>query len=135
MIEIRFRDIDPDTGSVSQDKRIAVCDSQKMSNWIQAALRTTVEDDPNREIYQEKIEESTPEEWLNSSLIFARTLGLILKENEGMIVDIKGDMFWPGEEDVSKVIVYSKDSQIKILECEEDLPEGQFVIVHDINPN
>lgn len=135
MIEIRFKDIDPDTGSVCQDKRIAVCDSKRMSNWVKNALWKTVDGEPNREIYQQEIDESTPEEWLNSSLIFARTLGLILKENEGMIIDLRGDMFWPGEEEVTKVIVYSKDSQIRILECEEDLPEGQFVIVHDINPN
>jgi hypothetical protein len=79
--------------------------------------------------------EDRPEDWLNSALIFARTLGLILRENEGMIVDLQGDMIFPGEESVKKVIVYSRDKQIRILECEDDLPEGQFVIVHDINPN
>jgi hypothetical protein len=85
---------------------------------------------PNDPNYQEK-----PEDWLNSSLIFARTLGLIFKENEGMVVDLRGDMFFPGDNDIKKVIVYSKDSQIKVVECEDDLLEGQFVIVHDINPN
>lgn len=135
MIEIRFRDIDPDTGEISQNKRIAVCDSKRMSNWVKNALDESIADDPNREIYQQETEDDSPEEWLNSSLIFARTLGLILNENEGMIVDLKGEMFFPGNESVDKVIVYSKESQIRILECDEDLPEGQFVIIHDVNPN
>lgn len=51
MIEIRFRDIDPDTGDVSQDRLIAVCDSVRMSNWVKQAVELTVTDEPNREIY------------------------------------------------------------------------------------
>jgi hypothetical protein len=51
MIEIRFRDIDPDTGEVSRDELIAVCDSVRMSNWVRQAIELTVEGEPNREIY------------------------------------------------------------------------------------
>jgi hypothetical protein len=51
VIEIRFRDIDPDTGDVSQDRLIAVCDSVRMSNWVKQAVELTVTDEPNREIY------------------------------------------------------------------------------------
>ena len=51
MIEIRFRDIDPDTGDVSQDRLIAICDSVRMSNWVKQAIELTVTDEPNREIY------------------------------------------------------------------------------------
>lgn len=76
-----------------------------------------------------------PEDWLNSALIFARTLSLILNEEEGMVVDITGDVKFQMDENVKKVIVFKKDAQIHVVECEEDLPEGQFVIVHDINPN
>jgi hypothetical protein len=79
--------------------------------------------------------EDSSQDWLNSSLIFARALGLLLEEGEGVVVDLKGDMSFPGDLDVAKVIVYSKDSQIRVLECDEDLEEGQFVMVHDINPN
>jgi hypothetical protein len=79
--------------------------------------------------------EDRPEDWLNSSLIFARTLSLILQENEGMIVEIQGDMNFFNDESVKKVIVYKNEGKIRVIECEDDLPEGQFVIVHDINPN
>ena len=51
MIEIRFRDIDPDTGEVSRDELIAVCYSVRMSNWVKQAIEITVEGEPNREIY------------------------------------------------------------------------------------
>lgn len=81
--------------------------------------------------YQDK-----PEDWLNSSLIFARALGLVLREREGVVVDIVGDAKFQMDESVKKVIVFNRESQIVVTECEEDLEEGQFVMVHDeINPN
>ena len=76
-----------------------------------------------------------PEDWLNSSLIFARTLSLILREGEGLVVDIVGDTKFQLDETVKKVIVFSRDGQIVVTECEEDLNEGQFVMVHNENPN
>lgn len=79
--------------------------------------------------------QDTPEDWLNSSLIFARTLSLILHENEGMIVQLQGDMKLFDDESITKVIVYKNQGMMRVIECEEDLPEGQFVIVSDINPN
>lgn len=36
-----------------------------------------------------------PKDWLNSALIFARTLSLILEENTGIVVKLKGDMVNP----------------------------------------
>lgn len=80
--------------------------------------------------YQDK-----PEDWLNSSLIFARTLSLILREGEGLVVDIVGDAKFQLDESVKKVIVFKRDGQIVVTECEEELEEGQFVMVHDENPN
>jgi len=79
--------------------------------------------------------EDQPEDWLNSSLIFARTLSLILQENECMIVYLQGDMNFFNDKSVQKVIVYKNQGKIRVIECDDDLPEGQFVIVHDINPN
>ena len=84
----------------------------------------------NNPDYQDK-----PEDWLNSSLIFARTLGLILTDGEGIIVDIVGDAKFQLDETVKKVVVFSREGQIVVTECEEDLEEGQFVRVHDENPN
>ena len=46
-----------------------------------------------------------PQDLLNASLIFARALGLILKDSEGIVVDTKGDIKL--REDVKKVIGHS----------------------------
>jgi hypothetical protein len=42
---------------------------------------------PNEEGYQDN-----PQDLLNSSLIFARTLGFIFKEGEGIVIDIKDEI-------------------------------------------
>lgn len=51
MIEIRFKDIDPDTGKVSQDKLLASTDSINSAEHIKFALAQTYDDEPNREFY------------------------------------------------------------------------------------
>ena len=53
MIEIRFKDIDPDTGTVSQDKRIALCEDEISARLILFALDLAQKEeaDPNRTIY------------------------------------------------------------------------------------
>lgn len=66
-----------------------------------------------------------PQDLINASLIFARALGLILKEGEGIVVDVKGDINLG--EDVKKVIVFEYQEQIHIYKCEEDLEEGTAV--------
>lgn len=75
----------------------------------------------------------SPKDWLNSALIFARALSLSLKENEGIVVDIKGDMEFQMDPSIKKVIVFYKEGMTRIIECEEDLEEGQYVIVHNSN--
>jgi hypothetical protein len=50
MIEIRFRDIDPDTGGISQDTKIATCEVLSHAEWIKQALAFG-DDQPNREYY------------------------------------------------------------------------------------
>ena len=70
-----------------------------------------------------------PQDLLNASLIFARALGLILNEGEGIVVDITGDVVLG--DDVNKVIVFKKDEQVHIFKFEEDLPEGTAV---SLNP-
>jgi len=57
MIEIRFRDIDPDTGDVSQDKKIAICEFENHAKWIKHALEVDEADEPNREFYLVKLED------------------------------------------------------------------------------
>ena len=70
-----------------------------------------------------------PQDLLNASLIFARALGLILNEGEGIVIDINGDVNLG--DDVNKVIVFKKDEQVHIFKFEEDLPEGTAV---SLNP-
>ena len=62
---------------------------------------------------------------VNASLIFARALGLIFREDEGIVVDIKGDVNLG--EDVKKVIVFKQNNQVHIYRCEEDVEEGTAV--------
>lgn len=71
----------------------------------------------------------SPGDWLNGSLIFGRSLSLILKDREGIVVDLKGDAEYPPDPDVKKVIVYKEGEMISIIPCEADLPEGQWVML------
>ena len=53
MIQIRFKDIDPDSGDISQDQLIATCENQNSADWVTAALARENADfgNPNREFY------------------------------------------------------------------------------------
>jgi len=77
---------------------------------------------PNDENYQD-----TPEDWLNGAMIMGRCLHLMLKENDGIVVDLHGDMTCPVDPEVKKVIVFRRDGMIHIDPCHEDWPEGDMV--------
>lgn len=62
---------------------------------------------------------------LNASLLFARALGLIFREKEGIVVDVKGDVSLG--DDAKKVIVFKQNDQIHIFRCDEDIEEGMAV--------
>jgi len=82
--------------------------------------------------------EDSPRDWLNTALIFTRTLGLMLEENEGIVVDIVGDMqFGVNDEGdvITKVIVFDSGEQVRVMECDEDIPEGTMIWLHDKNEN
>lgn len=54
--QVRFRDIDPDSGSKSQDVLIAQCESEETAKWVKIAIeKDWFSDegpcDPNREFY------------------------------------------------------------------------------------
>jgi hypothetical protein len=70
-------------------------------------------------------QEQNPQDLINASLIFARALGLILKDGEGIVVDITGNIDLG--KDVKKVIVFKNEEQVHIYMCEEDIPEGTAV--------
>ena len=69
-----------------------------------------------------------PKDWLSSALIFTGALSHLLQENEGVVVHLKGDMnlMFP---DIDKVIVYRTDTQIRIVDCSDDLPDGQLIVM------
>jgi hypothetical protein len=73
--------------------------------------------------------QSNPQDYVNASLIFARTLGLILKEGDGIVCHLPKGMKL--EENVDKVIVFKHNEQVHIYKCEEDLPEGTPVTVSE----
>jgi len=70
-------------------------------------------------------QEQNPQDLLNASMLFARALGLIFKEDEGIVVDVIGDVKLRDE--VKKVIIFKQNNQIHILKCEEDVEEGMAV--------
>jgi hypothetical protein len=69
--------------------------------------------------------DNAPQDLLNASMLFARALGLIFKEDEGIVVDVSGDVKLG--DDVKKVIVFRQNNQIHIFKCEEDVEEGMAV--------
>jgi hypothetical protein len=75
---------------------------------------------PNEEGYQDN-----PQDLLNSSLIFARTLGFIFKEGEGIVIDIKDEVKLG--DDTKKVIVFKSTDQVHIYKCDDDFAEGTVV--------
>jgi hypothetical protein len=79
--------------------------------------------------------EDKPEDWLNSSLIFAQALDKLLKENEGVVVELQGDAKFQFDHDVKKVIVFRHNNQIIIEEADPGLNDGQMCYIHPYNPN
>jgi hypothetical protein len=63
-------------------------------------------------------------------MLFARALGLIFKENEGIVVNVTGDVNLG--DDAKKVIVFKQNDQIHIFRCDEDIEEGMAV---NLGPN
>lgn len=58
IVEIWYKDIDPDTGSISTEKRLCSCDSELIANWVMTALEKDMSldyDEPNRELFFKKI--------------------------------------------------------------------------------
>ena len=70
-------------------------------------------------------QEQSKQDLINASLIFARALGLIFKNDEGIVVDINEDVKLGDE--VKKVIVFKQNNQVHIYKCDEDVQEGPAV--------
>jgi hypothetical protein len=74
-------------------------------------------------------QEQNGQDLLNASLIFARALGNIFGEGEGIVVDVVGDIKL--NDDIKKVIVFKHQDQVHIYKCEQDLEEGTAVNMND----
>ena len=48
MYEIHYKQIDPDTGRILREEKIATCESLRHANWIKNCL-SAGDDEPNRE--------------------------------------------------------------------------------------
>jgi hypothetical protein len=70
-------------------------------------------------------QEQNQQDLINASLIFARALGLIFRDDEGVVVDVNGDVNLG--DDVKKVIVFKQNNQVHIYRCDEDVEEGTAV--------
>lgn len=52
--EIWYKDTDPDTGKISNESRLCVCESDLIANWVMLALLKDMSldyDNPNRELF------------------------------------------------------------------------------------
>ena len=65
MIQIKFKDIDPDTGNISQTKVIATCETTEQAKWLIEALYKH-SDEPNRDFFRDVVI-NTPTETQKSS--------------------------------------------------------------------
>lgn len=83
---------------------------------------------PNKEDHND-----SPQDWLNCSLIFSRTISLLLKEKHGIVVNVKGDIDLGNG--VEKVIVFKMEGQIVIEPLDRDLEEGDMVKIIEENLN
>jgi hypothetical protein len=63
-------------------------------------------------------------QWMVPALIFAKTIGFLLEENQGVVIDLNESTKIEGHDNLTKVIVYKKDDQVHIAPCEDDIQEG-----------
>lgn len=74
-------------------------------------------------------EQLTTQDFINASLVFAKALDLILKENEGIVCNIPNGASF--DEETKKLIVFKKDGQIQIYKSEKDFEEGTPVNLNE----
>ena len=65
---------------------------------------------------------------LDASIIFAKALGFILQDNQGIVVDTPTDSKM--NEFIQKVVVFKFNEKIHIYKCEDEtIQEGTFVLL------
>lgn len=78
-----------------------------------------------------------PNDWLMGSLIFAKAIACMLREGQGIVLELEGEMKLPGYPDCKKVLVFYLDGMVNIIPADEheDWEEGDSVNVLDFNNN
>ena len=85
-------------------------------------MNYTKPNDPNHE--------DKPGDWLNSSLIFGRALSLMLEENTGIVVNMRGEMKNPINNKSDKVVVFYMNGMIHVDDIQDpELNEGDFISI------
>jgi hypothetical protein len=71
--------------------------------------------------------EDSPQDWLNSALIFAQALDIVIPEGKGVCIELKGDVInYLG---TTKVIVHNDGTKMSIENAEnaDNLSHGNWV--------
>lgn len=71
-------------------------------------------------------------DWNNIALLFAKALGMILDEDEGVVLNATDDLDF-GDPNITSVIVFNSDGQIRVIENTDDLPEGSRVKLRNMS--
>ena len=58
--------------------------------------------------------EENQKDWYKASMIFAKALGIILEEEQGIIIDLNDNLSIPGMDGINKVIIFRKENQVHI---------------------
>lgn len=69
-------------------------------------------------------------ETFNALLIFAKSIGFLLHRNEGLVIELEGDMYNPIG-DSNKVVIYYRDDEVVIDQYVGECKDGEFVDVID----
>jgi hypothetical protein len=85
----------------------------------------------NNEIKGQEGLEPSIEDLKNASIIFAQALNLILEDKQGIVVDTNKNNTFP--DSVKKIVVFKQSGQINIYKCDDDIEEGTFVKIEEIN--
>lgn len=67
----------------------------------------------------------------NATIIFAKALSLIFKDNEGIVVDVPENI--SNYFETQKVIVLKTNDQVSIFNLDKDIPEGTSVSLNENN--
>ena len=70
-------------------------------------------------------------DWNTIALLFAKALGMILDEDEGVVLNATGDLYF-GDPNITSIIVFNSDGQIRVIENTDNLPEGSRVKLRNI---